>query len=136
MFEAFAMNQVAKGMPNRMINVAGMFIRDIQRSFTNASKDEQQAAIEDYYNLDQVRNAIITTTSRSSQSQRAAEHLLRCTRRFSLIFNAICSYGVIKVKRCAIQSIVILSWVMNLNLYVVHPSPELFFSRLGLRDAS
>jgi hypothetical protein len=67
MFEAFAMKQVAKGMPNRMINVAGMFIRDIQRSFMNASKDEQQAAIEDYYNLDQVRNAMITTTSRFSQ---------------------------------------------------------------------
>lgn len=74
MFEAFAMNQVAKGMPNRMINVAGMFIRDIQRSFTNASKDEQQAAIEDYYNLDQVRNAIITTTSRSSQRRVLIDH--------------------------------------------------------------
>jgi hypothetical protein len=74
MFEAFAMNQVSKGMPNRMINVPGMFIRDIERSFTDASKDEQQAAIEDYYNLDEVRNAMITTTSRSSQRRVLINH--------------------------------------------------------------
>ncbi|KAM0707346.1 hypothetical protein Q7P35_003990 [Cladosporium inversicolor] len=55
-----------KGIPNRMIKNPGMFVRDIKRSFTGASKVAQQAAIEDCYNFDQVRNAMVTTTSRST----------------------------------------------------------------------